>query len=74
MSQANNPGDTKPAFLNSIFFGSFAFVFLNFSLPIRADDLGIDAVGIGGMYAVFTGTMLLIRPLVGYCLDRFGRR
>lgn len=26
------------------------------------------------MYAVFTGTMLLVRPLVGYCLDRFGRR
>lgn len=64
----------KPTYLNSVFFGSFAFVFLNFSLPIRADDLGIDAVGIGGMYAVFTGTMLVIRPLVGYCLDRFGRR
>ena len=43
-------------------------------LPVRADDLGIDAVAIGGMYAVFTGTMLLIRPLVGVCLDRFGRR
>jgi MFS family permease len=36
--------------------------------------MGISAVGIGGMYAVFTGTMLLIRPLVGYCLDHFGRR
>ena len=69
MSETN-----KPNYLTPVFFGSFAFVFLNFSLPIRADDLGIDAVGIGGMYAVFTGTMLLIRPLVGYCLDRFGRR
>ncbi len=57
-----------------MFFASTAFVFLNFSLPVRADDLGIDAVGIGGMYAVFTGSMLLIRPLVGICLDRFGRR
>ncbi|MFT5137052.1 MAG: DHA1 family multidrug resistance protein-like MFS transporter, partial [Arenicella sp.] len=64
----------KPSYLNPVFFGSFAFVFLNFSLPIRASDLGIDAIGIGGMYAVFTGTMLLIRPLVGFCLDRFGRR
>lgn len=67
-------GQPKPSYLNPVFFGSFAFVFLNFSLPIRASDLGIDAVGIGGMYAVFTGTMLLVRPLVGYCLDRFGRR
>ena len=67
-------GEAKPQYLNSVFFGSFAFVFLNFGLPIRADDLGISAVGIGGMYATFTGTMLLVRPLVGYCLDRFGRR
>lgn len=67
------PTSGKPSYLNSIFFGSFAFVFLNFSLPIRADDLGITPVGIGGMYAVFTGTMLIARPIVGYCLDRFGR-
>ncbi|MEM7358348.1 MAG: MFS transporter [Pseudomonadota bacterium] len=74
MTNSTQAISSKPSYLNSIFFGSFAFVFLNFSLPIRADDLGIDAVGIGGMYAVFTGTMLIIRPLVGYCLDRFGRR
>jgi len=61
-------------YLTAVFLGSTAFVFLNFGLPIRADDLGITAFGIGGMYAVFTGTMLLVRPLVGYCLDRFGRR
>jgi DHA1 family multidrug resistance protein-like MFS transporter len=63
-----------PSYLTAVFLGSTAFVFLNFGLPIRADDLGIGAVAIGGMYAVFTGTMLLVRPLVGYCLDRFGRR
>jgi len=63
----------RPSYLYPVFFGSFSFVFLNFSLPIRADDLGIDAVGIGGMYAVFTGAMLIFRPIVGYCLDRFGR-
>lgn len=64
----------KPNYLTAVFLGSTAFVFLNFGLPIRADDLGITAFGIGGMYAVFTGTMLLVRPLVGYCLDRYGRR
>ncbi len=51
-----------------------AFVLINFLLPLRADDLGIGAVGIGFMYTVFTGTMLIVRPFVGYCLDRFGRR
>lgn len=64
----------KPRYLVPVFLGSTAFVFINFGLPLRADDLGITAFGIGGMYAVFTGTMLLFRPLVGYCLDRFGRR
>jgi MFS family permease len=68
----NNARDYS--YLPSIFLGSSAFVFLNFSLPIRADDLGLSAVLIGGMYTVFTGTLLLVRPLVGYCLDRFGRR
>lgn len=58
----------------AVFFASSPFVFLNFSLPVRADDLGLDAIAIGGMYTVFTGTMLLVRPLVGYSLDRFGRR
>ena len=59
------------SYLTAIFLGSTSFIFLNFGLPVRADELGISAVGIGGMYAVFTGTMLLIRPLVGYCLDHW---
>lgn len=67
-------GAQNTSYLLPVFLGSTAFVFLNFGLPIRADDLGISAFGIGGMYAVFTGTMLVVRPLVGYCLDRFGRR
>ena len=74
MRDRSNVDAQKPTYLTAVFFGSSAFVFLNFGLPIRADDLGITAFGIGGMYAVFTGTMLLVRPVVGYCLDRYGRR
>ena len=69
------PDNQKPSgYLTALFLGSTAFVFLNFSLPVRADDLGFSATAIGGMYAVFTGTILLIRPLVGFFLDRYGRR
>ncbi|MEM7100950.1 MAG: MFS transporter [Pseudomonadota bacterium] len=64
----------SPGYLTPLFLGSAAFVFLNFGLPIRADDLGFSATAIGGMYAVFTLTMLIVRPIVGVCLDRFGRR
>ena len=54
--------------------GSAAFVFLNFSLPIYARELGASAMAIGGTYTVFTITLIFIRPLVGVALDRYGRR
>jgi DHA1 family multidrug resistance protein-like MFS transporter len=61
-------------YLTPVFLGSVAFVFLNFSLPIYTRGLGADAVEIGGMYTVFTLTMLVFRPVVGRALDRYGRR
>ena len=55
-------------------FGSAAFVFLNFGLPIYTKTLGASATAIGGLYAAFTITLLVIRPLVGLALDRYSRR
>ena len=61
-------------YLPAIFLGSAAFAFINFGLPIYADEIGLDAVVIGGTYTVFMLTVLVVRPLVGMGLDRFGRR
>jgi len=60
--------------LTPVFFGSVSFVFLNFLLPIYTRQLGADAVAIGGMYTAFIFSMLVFRPIVGWALDRYGRR
>ena len=60
--------------LTPVFLGSLSFVFLNFLLPVYTRQLGADAIAIGGMYSAFILSMLVFRPIVGWALDRFGRR
>ena len=53
---------------------SLPMVFISFALPLRAKELGASGFEIGLLYSVFTVMLLVVRPLVGIGLDRFGRR
>ena len=53
---------------------SLPFSFLGFTLPIYSKALGASALAIGGLYSVFTITLLVGRPLVGRAIDLYGRR
>ena len=56
----------QPApYLLPVLLVSSAFTFLNFGLPVYVRELGASATTIGGMFTVFTVTMLVVRPLVG---------
>jgi MFS family permease len=53
---------------------SLSFGILNFVLPIYGKQVGASAVEIGLIFSVFSLMPLLLRPLVGVGLDRYGRR
>ena len=67
------PGALK-ALKPAIFLISLPLGILSFILPVYGAALGADAVQIGLFFSVFSLMMVLLRPLVGVGLDRYGRR
>lgn len=57
-----------------IFMRSLPFALLGFLLPIVGKKMDADALTIGGLFAVVPLTMLLLRPIVGWAVDAYGRR
>ncbi len=59
----------RSVFLISLPFGVFDFV-----LPIYGKGLGASAVEIGLFFSIFSIMLVVMRPFVGYGVDRIGRK
>ncbi len=58
----------------AILLGSLSFGILGFALPIYAKQMGASALEIGGMLSIFAVMITIARPLVGWGIDRLGRK
>jgi MFS family permease len=72
-AQGNNP-NVIATIRRAILLVSLPFGILSFVLPIYGKRLGASALEIGGLFSAFALMTVLLRPLVGWALDRYGRR
>lgn len=68
------PDEIRSGLGRVLLYISFPFGFMSFMLPIYGETIGASATAIGALFSVFSAMTLLLRPLVGYALDRWGRR
>ncbi|MEN6316566.1 MAG: MFS transporter [Clostridiaceae bacterium] len=59
---------------NSIYYVSFSFSIISFLLPVYSKRIGANAFEIGILFSVFSFVTLLLRPIIGWAIDKFGRR
>jgi MFS family permease len=57
-----------------IVLGSLALTILPLLLPLYAKRLGASAVSIGGLFALAQLMLVLLRPVIGWGVDRCGRK
>lgn len=58
----------------AIFYISFPISFIGFILPIYASNMGANPLEVGLLYSVFSLCSILIRPIVGFWIDKKGRK
>ncbi len=69
-----DPSRTLSVLRRAIFLVSLPFFILGLMLPVYGKQIGASVVEIGLFFSAFSLVTVLLRPLVGWGLDRFGRR
>jgi DHA1 family multidrug resistance protein-like MFS transporter len=70
----NPPFPSLKTLQTAMFFVAQPFFIMDLLLPIYGKDMGANAVEIGLIFSAFSIMTILMRPVVGWALDRFGRR
>ncbi len=65
---------TLSALWRAVFLVSFPFGILAFVLPIYGRELGASAIEVGAFFSAFSIVPVIVRPVLGRALDRWGRR
>ncbi|HLF29380.1 MAG TPA: MFS transporter [Anaerolineae bacterium] len=59
----------------ALFFSSFPIGMLTFAIPIFGKQaLGLNAVQIGELFSIYALMTVIMRPVSGWAMDRYGRR
>ena len=76
MNKRSGPSQprTLKALWQATFWVSFPFGILAFVLPIYGKSLGATALEVGGFFSATALVPIVVRPVLGRALDRWGRR
>lgn len=73
VKQSSNSTDPLATIRRAILSISLPLGILHFVLPVYGKQIGADAVQIGLFFSVFSLMTVLLRPMVGWGVDRYGR-
>lgn len=70
----NNENQSSLVLYRSVFLVSFPFFILELLLPIYGKDIGASVIQIGLFFSAFSIMTLVLRPVIGWAVDHYGRR
>ncbi len=71
---ASNQDRARGTLYRSVFLVSFPFFILGLLLPIYGKEIGASVMQIGLFFSAFSIMTVVLRPVIGWAVDHYGRR